>query len=299
MRFMFQYPEVTGRAADMLDAGELGELAVIAERAGFDGFSLTEHPAPPAKWLDNGGHQSLDPFVGLAYVAAMTTRLRLLTYLAVMPYRNPLLLAKSAATLDRVSGGRFILGVGTGYLKPEYRALGVDFDERNELFDEALEVMPLHWSGEPFDFEGKHFSCRGAIGLPAPAQRPIPIWIGGNSKLTLRRIAQRANGWMVLVGPPAMATAVRSPVASSAAEVRPMLDYLRDQAGERFAALDLVVPYPDHSVGLRTEVERHRQQLGELAELGSTWITVAGPGGPAPATADYLQWFGEHFIGRP
>lgn len=296
VRFMFQYPEVHGRGSDMLHSGELGELAKIAEAAGFHGFSLTEHPAPTAKWLDTGGHQSLDPFIALGYVAAMTTRLRLLTYLAVLPYRNPLLLAKSAATLDSVSGGRFVLGVGTGYLKAEYRALGVDFEERNELFDEALGVLPLHWSGEPFDYEGKHFSCRGTIGLPRPVQQPIPIWIGGNSKLTLRRIAERADGWMPLMGPPAMASTVRSPVATTPAEIRPMLDYLRDQAGDRFATLDLVMPYGDHSPGAQADIERHRHRLGELAELGTTWVTVAGPGGPAPATAEYIEWFAKSFI---
>ena len=102
-----------------------------------------------------------------------------------------------------MSDGRFILGVGTGYLKAEYCALGVDFDERNVLFDEALDVLPLHWSGEPFDYEGTHFSCRGTIGRPAPVQQPIPIWIGGNAKLTLRRVAERAQGWMPLRGPAA------------------------------------------------------------------------------------------------
>ena len=84
----------------------------------------------------------------------MTSRIRLLTYLAVVPYRNPFLLAKAAATVDKLSGGRFVLGVGTGYLKTEFRALGVDIEERNALFDEALDALPLHWKGETFDYQG-------------------------------------------------------------------------------------------------------------------------------------------------
>jgi alkanesulfonate monooxygenase SsuD/methylene tetrahydromethanopterin reductase-like flavin-dependent oxidoreductase (luciferase family) len=87
--------------------------------------------------------------------AAATERLQLLTYLTVPPWRNPLLLAKTAATLDRLSRGRLILGVGTGYLKAEYAALGVEFEERNRLFDEALEVMPLAWSGDAFSYSGQ------------------------------------------------------------------------------------------------------------------------------------------------
>ena len=112
--------------------------------------------------------------------AAVTTTIRLVTNLTVVPYRNPLLLAKSAATLDRVSQGRLVLGVGAGYLKSEFFALGVDFDERNVLFDEALEVMTLHWSGEPFTFEGRHFSARNIHVLPSPGP-PGPHLDGGNS----------------------------------------------------------------------------------------------------------------------
>ena len=160
MRFIFQYPEATGSAIDLLDAGAIPEIAAAAEAAGWDGIALTEHPAPSASWLETGGHQSLDPFVALAAAAGVTTKLALVTNLSVIPYRNPLLLAKSAATLNRVSEGRFYMGAGAGYLKSEYFALGVDFSERNALFNEALEVMQLHWSGEPFTFEGIHFSAR-------------------------------------------------------------------------------------------------------------------------------------------
>jgi hypothetical protein len=103
MRFVLAYPEVNGTKGDLLDAGEVGELAAAAEAAGFAGFAFTEHPIPAAKWLERGGHQSLDPFVALAFAAAATERLQLLTYLTVPPWRNPLLLAKTAATLDRLS----------------------------------------------------------------------------------------------------------------------------------------------------------------------------------------------------
>lgn len=299
MRFMFQYPDFHGLDGDMLDAGPVAELAMAAERHGWSGFSFTEHPAPSAKWLASGGHQSLDPFVALSHVAAVTNELRLLTYLSVLPYRNPLSLAKSAATVDKLSNGRFVLGAGTGYLKAEFFALGVDFDERNDLFDEALDVMPLHWSGEPFDYEGRHFNARGIIGRPRPVQSPIPIWIGGNARLTLRRVADKAQGWMPLIGPTGLFNTVRSPEMSSIDDVVDRLALLREYAGERFDSLDLVIAYTDPgATEPHRDVERHRDNLGRLAELGATWVVVGGPALPHPASEEFIEAFASVHI-RP
>ncbi len=174
MKFVFNYPETSGLESDLLDSGEISDVAVAVEAAGFDAFALTEHPIPGANWLAHGGHQTLDPFVGLAFAAAVTERIQLLTHLSVAPYRNPFMLAKTAATLDRCSNGRFILGLGAGYHKTEFFALGVDFDERNALVDEALELLPKAWSGEPFDAGGLHFTAKGVIQRPRPAQDPDP-----------------------------------------------------------------------------------------------------------------------------
>ena len=297
MQFIFQYPDAHGTEIDMLDAGPVAELAVVAERAGWKGFSFTEHPAPTAKWLESGGHQSLDPFVALGHVAAVTSEIKLLTYIAVLPYRNPASLAKSAATVDKLSNGRFILGVGAGYLKAEYFALGVDFDERNVLFDEALDVLPLHWSGEPFDYAGTHFNCRGTIGRPRPVQQPIPIWIGGNAAITLRRVAERAQGWMPLTGPAGLFSTVRSPQMTTTDDLVERLQRLRSLAGDRFADLDICVAYTDGAIDDFTrDVERHRDTLGRLAEIGATWVVVGGPHEPHPANLEFLSGFAETYF---
>ena len=154
MKFAWGYPFMTcPPVEEFLTAESMTELAVAAEANGFSAAYVTEHPAPAEKWRQTGGHDALDPFVALAFAAAATSDLRLLTNLTVVPYRNPFLLAKSVATLDKLSGGRMILGLGTGYMKGEYHALGVDFDERNALFDEAIEVMKLAWTGEPVTYE--------------------------------------------------------------------------------------------------------------------------------------------------
>src|SRR3954464_11620306 len=230
MRFMYAYPETQGTDRDMLDAGPIADVARTAEAAGFGGFAFTEHPVPGARWLASGGHQSLDPFVALAFAAAATQRIRLLTHLVLAPYRNPFLLAKTAATLDLLSGGRLILGLGAGYQKSEFYALGVDMAERGALFDEVLDSLPLHWSGEPFSYQGRHFEARDVIARPRPVQDPIPIWIGGNSKKSLRRTAERAQGWMPMFGTPELSTTTRTRYIGSLAEMTEMVAEIRSLA---------------------------------------------------------------------
>ena len=170
-----------------LVTGEVvADFARTAETAGFGAVYLTEHPIPDDEWLDSGGHDALDPFVGLAFAAAATSRIRLLTNLTVLPYRNPFLLAKTVATLDRLSGGRVILGAGAGYLGAEYSALGVDFDTRNDRFDESLEVLRLAWSGRSVVYESPRISATGNTALPTPLQDVVPISPCGGSPSTPR-----------------------------------------------------------------------------------------------------------------
>jgi probable F420-dependent oxidoreductase len=295
---MFQYPEIPGRAASMLDAGPVAELARVAEDSGWAGFAFTEHPAPGVRWLEAGGHQSLDPLVALAHVAAVTSQIRLLTYLTILPYRNPLLLAKSAATADILSGGRLILGAGTGYSKGEFHALGVDFDERNALFDEALDVLPLHWSGEPFSYAGRHFSAREVIGLPRPPQQPIPIWIGGNSKLTRRRVARRANGWLPLLGSATLFATTRT-AEMSAADLPQAIARLRADAGPRGKDLDVAVSYPEPSLhAANADFGRHRAAIAELEAAGATWVLIPGRGTSREESVGFLKRFGAEIATR-
>jgi probable F420-dependent oxidoreductase len=294
---MFQYPETTGRATDLLDSGPVADLAIAAEAAGWNGFAFTEHPVPGARWLDAGGHQSLDPFVALGHVAAVTQHLRLLTYLAVAPYRNPFLLAKAAMTVDKLSNGRFVLGVGTGYLKGEFRALGVDFDERNHLFDEMLDVLPLHWSGEAFSYSGTHFDARDAIGRPRPVQDPIPIWIGGNSRLTLRRVAERAQGWMPLTSYADISATTRTPHIASVDDLVTLIRDLTTMAGPRAPMLDIVMAYTDPTITTpRADVARHRETMHALAEGGVTWLALPAPAGSPTATRAFIDDFAELYI---
>ncbi len=297
LRFIFQYPETGGTDADLLRAGAIDEVAATAERCGFDGFSLTDHPIPGNRWLHAGGHQTLDPFVALAFAAAATERLRLLTYLAVAPYRQPFVMAKAAATVDKLSGGRFILGLGVGYNKSEYFALGVDFEERNALFDEALDVLPLHWKGEPFSYEGRHFSARDVLARPKPVQDPIPIWIGGNSKLSRRRVAARAQGWMPMMGSAEMSRTTRTPMLTSVDEVAAAAREIRQSAAEQGRSEPIDLLYSWHLDGdLFDEPERHREELAGIEEAGATWVVVSTLSTTPMATNDFLEAFGATYL---
>ncbi|MBL7499169.1 LLM class F420-dependent oxidoreductase [Frankia sp. CNm7] len=299
MRFIFQYPEKKGSDGDMLDAGALREVALAVEESGFAGFSLTEHPVPGAAWLAAGGHQTLDPFVALGYAAAVTDRIRLLTYLAVAPYRNPFVLAKAAATVDKLSDGRLILGLGAGYQKSEFYALGVDLSERNALFDEVLDVLPLHWSGEPFSYQGRHFSARDVVALPRPAQNPIPIWIGGNSALARRRVAERAQGWMPMRGGPELSAAARTPALDSPGDLDDALASLREAATAAGRADHVDVLYSYRAPGLATptvEPERHREAFVQLEKAGVTWISVTTHSESTSATLEFVQAFGKTYL---
>ena len=148
MKFAFTYPMHSHPYnPELVNGAGVAAVAAAAEAAGFGGFGFTDHPAPTQKWLDAGGHDALDPFVAMGFAAAHTTTLRLIPNVVVLPYRNPFVVAKAGATLDLLSGGRFTLAVGVGYLKREFAALGVDFEERGALVEEALQVIRAIWTG--------------------------------------------------------------------------------------------------------------------------------------------------------
>ena len=297
VQFLYQYPDAHGRDGDMLGAGRVTVIAQAVERAGLHGLSFTEHPAPGARWLDAGGHQTLDPFVALGHVAAVTERLRLVTYLSVLPYRNPFLLAKAAATIDLLSEGRFTLGIGVGYQRGEFRALGVDFEERNELFDEALEVLPRYWTGEPLSYVGRHFEAREVICLPRPRQQPIPVWIGGNARITVQRVAERAQGWMPMMSNETVSATTRTAHIGDIPTLANRVSELREMARNRAQELDVLVTYPDVAIGDPTSsVEKHRDTIGQLAQAGVTWLGIPGNSTSESQTLESIDFIASEIL---
>jgi probable F420-dependent oxidoreductase len=174
-------------------------LAEQADALGFDSVWTHDHVFNVAHVLERiGGRPYYEPLTLLSYVAARTTRVKLGTSVLVLPYHNPIRLAKTAATLDVLSGGRLVLGVGVGAVENEMEAMGTPFKERGAFTDEAIAVMRTLWRDEDPSFNGRYSQFAGMKFAPKPAQQPIPIVIGGVSKAAIRRAARLGDGWQPL-----------------------------------------------------------------------------------------------------
>jgi probable F420-dependent oxidoreductase len=303
MNFWVTYPLLSHPYnPELLTKAGLTEFCSAAEAAGFSGVGFTDHPAPTERWLQAGGHDALDPFTALSFCAAVTDRLRLIPNILVLPYRNPFLVAKAAATLDALSGGRFTLSVATGYLRGEYRALGVDFEERNALFDEAIEVILGIWGQDDFAHEGRTFSAKGQTANPKPDPFP-PIWIGGNSQMSRRRVARYGNGWNPFPAPRGLAQTAKTRPLETLDDLRPMLDELWqfvEDAGRDRSAIDVsfgTAAGGDPGSGA-FNADAQLAAVEELAQLGITWSAVGVPGDSLAHAVEALQRFGESVIGR-
>jgi alkanesulfonate monooxygenase SsuD/methylene tetrahydromethanopterin reductase-like flavin-dependent oxidoreductase (luciferase family) len=207
-------------------------------------------------------------------------------------------------TVDRLSGGRATFALGTGYLRSEFAGLGVDLDERNTLFDEALDVLDKVWAGQPVDHEGTHFTARGAVFRPGPVQKPRPpVWIGGNSTLSLKRVAARADGWAAMVGPPIVASTARTPSISTLEELSARIADLRgrlDANNRAFADIDICAGSPGGAARLDNDhsAQQRIDELTTLAGLGVSWTGVSvGRGGPSECI-ERLHRFGAEVIAQ-
>ncbi|OBF80034.1 LLM class F420-dependent oxidoreductase [Mycobacterium sp. 852002-51163_SCH5372311] len=267
---------------ELLSGDSIAAVAAAAEAAGFHGFGFTDHPAPSQRWLEAGGHDALDPFVALGFAAARTTRIRLVPNIVVLPYRNPFVVAKSGATLALLSGDRFTLAVGVGYLKREFAALGVNYDERAELFEEALQVIRAVWSGDDISFEGKHFSARGITAHPRPSTQP-PIWVGGNTAASRERVARYGDGWCPFPAPAQLAQTAGTAVIDSVQRLNEGIEDLRrrcDAAGRDWSAIDITFTNFEggSSAGEDFHSDAYLSGLEKLAAVGVTWVQVGLPG---------------------
>ncbi len=303
MRFTMEYPirsHVDGGA--WLRPENVKRFAQHVEKVGMSALAVTDHPAPSRKWLDGGGHETFDPYAALTFLAAVTTNLKLMTRLIVVPYRNPLVQARSMMTVDVLSSGRSIFALGVGYLRSEFLALGVNFEERNELFDEAVDVMKKVFVAESFEYNGKHFKSLSQCIVPTVVQTPHPpLWLGGNSKKTLERVAQWADGWSVLFGDAKVAQTSRTPAITCNADLRVTLVDLQarlERHGRTLADIDLDVSSEAANMTNGLSLQERLDRIAELKEMGATWIGVHVNTDSVQAACDDVQRFCEEVAAK-
>jgi probable F420-dependent oxidoreductase len=181
------------------DAGpaDLVEIARAADRSGFAYVAACDHVAIPRRLADAMSTVWYDPVATLAHLAAVTTRVRLLSHVAVVGLRHPLVTAKQYATLDHLSGGRLLLGVGAGHVREEFEALGADFERRGTVLDETIDALRAALGPDEFpSHHGKTYDFEGLGQRPRPAQARVPVWVGGSSPAAVRRAALKGDGWL-------------------------------------------------------------------------------------------------------
>lgn len=193
--FAFPYRRIT-RYQGYRQQETFIEMLRKAEALGFDAVAAGDHLFMPKYHQHVATEVWFDPFSFLAYTAGMT-KLRVITDIVVVPYRSPFQTAKSVATLDFMSGGRVIAGMGAGYLEGEFATLRVPFRERGAMTDEYLEIMKVLWTQEQPRYQGKYYSFSDIVFWPKPVQKPHPpLWIGGETLPSMRRAVRHGNGWI-------------------------------------------------------------------------------------------------------
>jgi probable F420-dependent oxidoreductase len=300
MKFSLAIPVGEIFAGEFQTGHAVQEMSQALERAGADACYVTDHPAPSAEWLHANGHDALDPFTALAFVASATTRLRLHTNIVVLPYRNPFVTAKAAATLQVLSGGRMIMGAGGGYQKAEFDALGVDYRQRGALFDEALEVLRLAWSGQVVVKEGRTFTAAGNEPRPDPSPQP-KLWIGGGSEKAIARAARWGDGWSPFFAAPTMSEINQETGIHSVAQLGTRIAELQNlRAAEgRDGAFDVCIgPQVKIEARSASAAQKYLDAVGELRRVGVSWASADLPHPSQAAYLDYVQWFGEDVITR-
>lgn len=240
----------------------LANLARTAEETGIESLWTVEHVVIPVGYRSvypyspSGkipGPENIpipDPLVALGFVAGLTKKIRLATGILILPQRHPLYVAKEVATLDVLSGGRVILGIGVGWLREEFDALGIPFDDRGSRTAEAVRAIRSLWKDEPEAFEGRFFRWPPLESHPKPVQRPgVPIVVGGHTELAARRAARYGDGFFPGVAELDQLTSILGTLRAECAKIGRSADDIETTAGRGGVDLDTVRRYEDLGVG--------------------------------------------------
>ena len=247
------------------DPGVLRDWAQAAEAAGYDRIAMGEHvlgadPDRPGGWTGpyTHEHEWPDPFPTFGYLAAMTERVEMMTGVLILPQRQTVLVAKQAAELDVLSGGRFILGVGTGWNAVEYEALGEDFHNRGRRMEEQIALLRSLWRETVISFEGRWHHVTKAGIRPRPFGGTLPIWMGGRHERVLDRVGKMGDGWFSLQQTPE--------------EVQAGIDRIRsvaESAGRDPSTIGLQA-----SITVGADVENQLAEAAKLEAVGATHVAL-------------------------
>ena len=243
---------------------DLVAIATAADRLGYHHLTASEHVAIPVDVEARRGMRYWDLLSTLAYLAAVTERIRLATNMVVLPYHHPIEILKHYGTLDRLSDGRLVLGVGVGSLREEFDLLGKQFDGRGEAADDALRAIRATWGQREPRYSGTRYTFDDVVVDPTGVQERVPIWVGGRTPRSLRRALELGDAWVPFLLDP---TAVRS---------------MLDQAVEtpawagREQALDVAL-WPEPAVDPLREPDRIREQAAEHVDAGATILNYRFP----------------------
>ncbi|MEU6774016.1 LLM class F420-dependent oxidoreductase [Streptomyces sp. NPDC046759] len=281
------------------DAGpaDLVAVARAVDGAGFDYLACCDHVAVPRRLAAAMSTVWYDPVATLAHLAAVTERVRLLSHVAVVALRHPLVTAKQYATLDHLSGGRLILGVGAGHVREEFAALGVDFERRGAVLDESIDALRAALGPEEFpEHHGKFYDFGGLGQRPRPAQPDVPVWVGGSSPAAVRRAALRGDGWLPQGDP-------RERLPAQVARIRDMRADQGIDAPFTVGAIaePLYVGRAGWEVGRRTLTgtpERIAESLREYRALGVDQIQVRFRSRSRAELIDQIRLFGAEVAPR-
>ncbi len=266
-------------------------LAKRAEELGFESFWVPEHPIIPIKTTSPFGgtpdgslpdiyKRLVDPFVALARAAAVTNTIKLGTGICLVPERNPLILAKEVATLDHFSGGRFLFGIGAGWLREETEIMGGDFDHRWSQTREAVQVMKELWTKDQAEFHGKHYDFPPVRCYPKPAQTPHPpIFLGGNAENVFKRVVAWGNGWMP----------IRTPVEDIKRGFATLKE-MAESAGRDPNSIDVI------AFGHNGQT-MDRDSLAELEEAGVSRVTIWLPESEGEGALGEMEKIAEQLLG--
>lgn len=278
------------------DPDQTIEVARAAERAGYRGIALADHVCVPLRHVSqhpSGGPTPFDhrtpfpdPLITAASVLSATNSLLAMTYVYVLPMREPFSVASQVATLDRLSRSRFRFGVGAGWLEEEIALLGHPVRDRGRRMDEMLEIIRAFWTQESVDYHGKFFDFEAA-GIAPPPHRPVPIWVGGKSPAALAR-AVRQDGWLGM-------NYDLPEVHALLGDLQSRLARHRDATGEAKAGFEIfVIPNAEPSEPLYADLEKR----GVTATMGSAWAYGDRSTSSLGAKIDAIGAFGERFIRR-